>query len=94
MVVTVYLAGVMLEYDVIQTALDAVTLGHPTVVLTDTVWSKDSRQEEVVMERLRKSNVIMADSDEVYGMLNGRERRLETGYILAQRLYRKYRYRF
>ena len=80
----------MLEYDILNTALDAVALGHPTVVLTDSVWSKDHRNDHQVYETLRKANVILAGSDELFMLLNGRDRRLEAGFVLAKRLFQKY----
>ena len=93
-IVTIYVVGVMLEYEIINTALDSVSLGYPTVVLHDAVWSKDPQYDDLVYESLQKANVILAGSQDVYSIINGRDRRLEAGFVLANRLYQKYNSRF
>lgn len=92
-----FVTGVVLEYDITQTALDAsVRCNWPVVVVEDSVASYESPDADSLRQLrsiLHKSNVaIVDDGDEVRRIIrgHGRAARIEHLFVLARRLYQKY----
>ncbi len=82
-----YLSGVLYEYCVGRTAIDALNEGYRTAMVENGIQTADTVAKNQMKLKLIDLNANVIQSDNVLDMVNGRDRTLQMGLVLAQRLY-------
>ncbi|GJQ68824.1 hypothetical protein Trydic_g6026 [Trypoxylus dichotomus] len=88
-VTDLYICGVPYDYNVKQTAIDALNLGYRTILIEDCLRGMDLRSIQDTRDYILKQNGVIVDSSNVKAMVEGRSRRPELAYKLALELRRK-----
>jgi nicotinamidase-related amidase/Ca2+-binding EF-hand superfamily protein len=85
----VYVCGLAYDICVGATAVDSLNLGFRTVVVADASRGVDAQGIVEIKEKIRKMDGVIADTDQVNGMVQGGDRRPELGLHLAKKLHKE-----
>ncbi|KAI4458219.1 pyrazinamidase/nicotinamidase [Holotrichia oblita] len=85
-VTDVYICGLAYECCVKETAMDALNLGYRTILIDDCIRGRDPHSTHVTKQSVLEQNGVIVNSNQVKGMVEGRDRRPELAYSLALRL--------
>lgn len=82
----IYICGLAYDVCVGATAVDALAIGYRTILLDDCSRGVDLLDIEKTKNTVIKNNGVIVNSNQVKGMVEGRDRRPELGYKLAMEL--------
>lgn len=82
----IYICGLAYDVCVGATAVDALAIGYRTILLDDCSRGVDLLEIEKTKNTVIKNNGVIVNSNQVKGMVEGRDRRPELGYKLAMEL--------
>ena len=79
-VTDVYICGLSTEEGILNTILDAQSLGYRTIFIQDASKQKISTK---VKEKIKSNNGIIVDNDKVKDLVQGSDRPIELGLVKA-----------
>ncbi|XP_067626174.1 nicotinamidase [Eurosta solidaginis] len=82
----IYVCGLAYDVCVGATAADALSVGYRTILIDDCCRGTDFHDIEHTKEKVISNHGVIVNSNEVRGMVEGRDRRPELGYKLAMEL--------
>ncbi|CAG2179213.1 unnamed protein product [Oppiella nova] len=83
----VYLTGVVYEFCVGSTALDALTLGYRTAFIEDAVHELNTTRQKEMRQNLTDNYSSIITADDVNDMVTAYDRRPQMGYVLAKKIW-------
>ena len=86
----VYLSGVLYEYCVGRTGIDALSSGYRTAFVENAIQTADPEARDLMRHNLTDMSADLIQSDNVSDMVEGRDRTVEMGLSLARKLYNKH----
>ena len=85
-----YLSGVLYEFCVGETAKDALKRGYRTAFVENAIQTADNSAKDQMRHQLIDRFANLIHSSDVSDMVSGRERTVEMGIVLAQKLFNKH----
>ncbi|XP_077300324.1 nicotinamide amidase [Arctopsyche grandis] len=82
----IYICGLAYDVCVGATAVDALAIGYRTILIDDCSRGVDMADIEKTKNTVISNNGVIVNSEDVLGMIEGRDRRPELGYKLAMEL--------